>query len=406
MGVFEYTGFSDKNKAVKGFIDADSLKAARNKLRKSGIFPTDINEEVEKSQEKQGGGLSRLLNVISKSDISLMTRQFATLVNAGLPMVESLSALIEQLDNVNLRKVVTSVRESVNEGMSLGDSLAKHPNVFSNIYVNMVRAGEASGALDIVLLRLADFQESQVKLTRKIQAIFAYPILMMFVGVGVLSFLLTYVVPKVTKIFENYKKELPIPTKVLIFTSNILKDNWIIILLLIVIAAIALKRYIKTERGTSKFDSVSLTFPLFGKLVKKIIISRFTRTLATLLRSGIPLLTAMAIVKNIVSNVHVEDAINDASISVQEGESIAVTLKNTGMFPPMVTRMISVGEKTGELDGMLEKIADSYESEVESMVLALTSVIEPIMIIVMGGVVAFIVISIMLPIFELNQISM
>lgn len=406
MGVFEYTGFSDRNKAVKGFIDADSIKTAKSKLRDSGIFTTEIVEEEEKGSDIKTSLTSNLFDVVSSADVSLMTRQFATLISASLPMVEALTALIEQLDNVKLKKIVTSVRESVNEGHPLAESLAKHPTIFSNIYVNMVRAGESSGALDIVLLRLADFQESQVKLIRKIRAIFAYPILMLFVGVGVLSFLLTYVIPKVAKIFTNYKKELPLPTKSLIFISGILKDNWLVILILIIAAAYMLKRYIKTDSGRSKFDRLSLSFPIFGKLVKKIIISRFSRTLATLLKSGIPLLTSLSIVKNIVSNVHVEAALNDASLSVQEGESFAVTLKNTGMFPPLVTRMIAVGEKTGELEGMLEKIADSYESEVEAMVLALTSVIEPIMIMVMGAAVAFIVISIMLPIFELNQISM
>ena len=405
MGVFEYKGFSQKSKSVKGFIDADSIKAAKSKLRKSGIFPTEITEEVKERKEKKKGALTNLTEIVSKSDIALMTRQFATLVNANLPMVESLSAMIEQLDNVKLKKVITSVRERVNEGATLADALSVHPHIFSNIYVNMVRAGEASGALDVVLLRLADFQESQVKLIRKIQAIFAYPILMLFVGVGVLSFLLTYVIPKVTKIFENFKKELPIPTKILISTSNVLKENWFLILVMIVIIAYAMKKYIKTANGRHRFDNFTLKVPLFGKLIKKVIIARFARTLSTLLKSGIPLLTSMGIVKNIVNNVIVEEAINDASISVKEGENIAATLKSTGMFPPLVTRMVAVGEKTGQLEEMLEKIADSYENEVEAMVLGLTSVIEPLMIIIMGAVVAFIVISILLPIFELNQLS-
>jgi general secretion pathway protein F len=401
MGVFVYKGFSSGNKSVKGFIDADSLKTAKNKLRKSGIFPTEISEEAEKVE----GEKRKRLEIISKSDVSLMTRQFATLINAGLPMVDSLSALIEQLDNIKLKKVVTSVRESVNEGKSLADALSAHSNIFSNIYINMVKAGEASGALDVVLLRLADFQESQVKLVRKIQAIFAYPVLMLFVGTGVLAFLLTYVIPKVTKIFENYKKELPIPTKILINISDFLAGNWPFIVVFILFGIYFARKYLKTAPGKLKFDSFSLKIPVFGKLIKKIIIARFSRTLSTLLKSGIPLLTSMGIVKNIVNNVIIENAITDASDSVREGEGIAVTLRNTGMFPPLVTRMIAVGEKTGELEGMLEKVADTYEAEVEALVLGLTSVIEPIMIIVMGGIVAFIVISILLPIFELNQVQ-
>ena len=405
MGVFEYTGFSQDNKSVKGFIDADSLSSAKVKLRNSGIFPTEIVEEVEKREEEKKSFFGGLTETISKYDVALMTRQFATLINAGLPMVESLSALIEQLDNMKLKKVLTSIRESINEGNSLADALSTHPNVFSDIYINMVRAGEASGALGIVLFRLADFQESQVKLTRKIQAIFAYPILMMFVGTGVLTFLLTYVIPKVTKIFDNYKKELPLPTKILISVSNLLKSNWFFILIFIIFLIYVARRYVKTASGRRRYDSFKLSIPILGSLIKKIIIARFARTLSTLLKSGIPLLTSMGIVKNIVSNVIVEEAISEAAVSVREGESVAVTLKKTGMFPPMVTRMISVGEKTGELDNMLEKISDAYENEVESMVLGLTSVIEPIMIIVMGAVIAFIVISILLPIFELNQIS-
>lgn len=405
MGVFEYKGFSEQGKNVKGYIDADSIKSAKAKLRKSGVLPTEINEETKKLEEKTSVTFASLTEVISKSDVALMTRQFATLINAGLPMIESLCALIEQLDNVRLKKIVTTIRERVNEGGAVADALLAYPNVFSNIYVNMVRAGEASGALDIVLLRLADFQESQVKLMRKIKAIFAYPILMMFVGGGVLTFLLTYVIPKVTKIFQNYKKELPLPTKILITTSNLLKDNWFLVLVVLILTAYFIKRYINTEKGRERLDRLTLSLPVIGKLSQKIIIARFTRTLSTLLKSGIPLLTSMGIVKNIVNNVIVADAIKDASLSVREGESIADTLKSTGMFPPLVTRMIAVGEKTGELENMLEKVADSYENEVEAMVLGLTSVIEPIMILIMGGVVAFIVISILLPIFELNQIA-
>ncbi|MFC1855921.1 type II secretion system inner membrane protein GspF [Thermodesulfobacteriota bacterium] len=406
MSVFEYTGISKLNKNVKGFIDADSLKAAKAKLRKDGIFPTDINEEIDKREETKNDFIKNLTERISKSDISLMTRQFATLINAGLPMVESLSALIEQMDNVKLQKVITSIRESVNEGNSLADALNQHPNVFNNLYINMVKAGEASGALDIVLLRLADYQESQVKLVRKVQAIFAYPVLMMLVGTGVLTFLLTYVIPKVTRIFENYKKELPLPTKILITISNLLKNNWGVILILLIIGAYLLRRYVKTEVGKRKFDKFTLSVPIFSKLTRKIIISRFSRTLATLVKSGIPLLTSMGIVKNIVNNVIFEEAITDASVKVREGEGIAVTLKGTQMFPPLVTRMISVGERTGEIENMLEKIADTYEGEVETTVMALTSIIEPIMIIIMGTIIAFIVISILLPIFELNQINM
>ncbi len=406
MGVFEYKGFSEAGKSVKGFIDADSIKAAKAKLRKLNIFPTEVAEEVKGKSEESSSAFSSITERISTADVALMTRQFATLINAGLPMIESLSALIEQLDSVRLKKVITSVREGVNEGSSLADSLGAFPNVFSNIYVNMVRAGEVSGALDVVLMRLADFQESQVKLIRKIKAVFAYPILMMFVGTGVVVFLLTFVIPKVTKIFENYKKELPLPTKILITTSNLLKSNWLIILILLILAIYMTKRYLNTTKGRRRFDKLALTLPLFGKLIQKIIIARFTRTLATLLKSGIPLLTSLGIVKNIVNNVIVEEAIADASDSVREGENLSETLRDTKMFPPLVTRMIAVGEKTGELEDMLEKSADAYENEVEAMVLGLTSVVEPLMIIVMGAIVAFIVLSILLPIFDLNQLSM
>ncbi len=406
MGVFEYKGFSEKGRGAKGYIDADSIKAAKSKLRKAGIFPTEITQETKEHKEKKAGALSGITKMVPKADVALMTRQLATVINAGLPMIESLSALIEQLDNIKLKRIITSIRERVNEGTALADAFAGYPRVFSNIYVNMVRAGEASGALDVVLLRLADFQESQVKLVRKIKAIFAYPILMMFVGIGVLSFLLTYVIPKVTKIFNNYKKELPLPTKLLIGTSNLLRDNWFIVILLIILAVYFIRKYLRTTGGRQRFDNFVLMTPAFGKLTKKIIITRFSRTLSTILKSGIPLLTSMNIVKNIVNNVIVQKAIGDAAVSVREGESIAVTLRSTGVFPPLVTRMIAVGEKTGELEDMLDKVADAYESEVEAMVLGLTSVIEPLMILVMGGVVAFIVISILLPIFELNQINM
>ena len=290
------------------------------------------------------------------------------------------------------------------EGTSLADALKGHPRVFTDLYINMVRAGEASGSLDVVLLRLADYTENYAALRDKVRSALTYPVLMGIVGAAILFFLLSYVVPKVTKLFSENQATLPLMTTILLAISGFLQDYWWLVLGTIAIIAISVRVSTRTPAGRLRFDRFVLAFPYVGKLIKKVALARFARTLSTLLTSGITLLTALDIVKNVVSNTVLSQAIDDARSSIREGQSIAPPLKKSGLFPAMLVHMIAVGEKSGELEAMLAKAADAYDREVESSVTAVTSILEPVMILIGGGVVLFIVMAILLPIFELNQL--
>ena len=334
-----------------------------------------------------------------------MTRQMSTLIAAHIPIVDTLSALIEQSQNPKLKSILGSIKEKVIQGGRLSDAMAGHPKIFSTIYLAMVSAGEASGSMEVVLQRLADLTEKSAALKSKILGALMYPLIMGFVGVSLMGFLLVYVVPKVTKIFEDQKATLPLPTKVLIFISHSLADYWYLFILFAIGVVFGLRRFLKSKKGRRLYDRLSLKLPIFGNLFRLVAISRFARTLATMLASGVQLLKAMDIVKNVVQNTLLIEAIENTKNSVREGESIAEPLKRSGHFPPLVTHMISIGEKTGQLEGMMIRVADSYDAQVDNLVGTLTTLLEPIMILVMGGVVSFIVMSILLPILQLNQIG-
>ncbi|MCK5552717.1 MAG: type II secretion system inner membrane protein GspF [Deltaproteobacteria bacterium] len=405
MAVYEYKGLDGAGRITKGIIDADSPRLARVKLRRSGIFPTDImTDRHAKKSVAQGVSIGELFRRIRSQDISIMTRQMATLVGAGLPIVEALNALIDQTENVRLKKVITQVREGVNEGSSLSDAMSRFPKVFSELYVNMINAGESSGALDIVLKRLADFMESQVMLKNKVVSALSYPLILVLVGIGVLSFLLVYVVPKVVRIFDELQQALPIPTIVLISVTDFLGDYWWALLIVIGGILLALRQYAATESGHRNYDRLILKLPITGKLLRIIVTTRFARTLAILLNSGIPLLRSMDIARAVVNNVVISGAIESAKEGVREGESIAEPLRRSEVFPSMVTHMIAVGEKTGELEGMLFKVSEAYDNEVETTISRITSLLGPLVILVLGAIVLFIVLAILLPMFEMNQI--
>jgi general secretion pathway protein F len=329
----------------------------------------------------------------------------AVLVHAGIPLVEALTALIDQVEHERLKRVISDVKQRVNEGASLADALAAHPKVFSTLYVNMIRAGESSGALDVVLVRLADFTESQARLRAKVTATMIYPIAMLVVGLLVLAALFTVVIPKITKIFEDTKATLPWTTKLLIGASTFMADWWWAVLIVAGLGVWGFFRWKATTAGRHRWDRFKLTVPIFGRLLRTIAIGRFARTLATLLKSGVPVLGAMDIVKNVVGNVRLAEVIEQARQAIQEGESIAAPLKRSGEFPPLVFHMVAVGEKSGSLEEMLGNVADAYEDQVETTVTALTSLLEPIMIIGMGVVVAFIVFSILMPILQINTLA-
>jgi general secretion pathway protein F len=403
MPVYEYRGLSAEGKKVKGIIDAPSPRMARSKLRSLHIFPVDIREEISKFQVAEDP-LAKLFVRVCPQDISIITRQLATLLEAGTPLVSALDAIIEQTDNHAVKKVIAQVREEIKEGRSFAHALDKHRKVFSDLYVNMIRAGEESGALEGVLLRLADFTENQILLKNRIRAALAYPLIMTIIGAGVLIFLLAFVIPTVTQVFEEMGQTLPLPTRILMAISNLFKGYWWLIIIGFVFLIVGIRRFLQTPKGALRWDRAKLRLPLFGGIIVRGAVARFARTLATLLQGGLPILDSLDIVKTVVNNQLLAQAIEETKAEVREGEGIAPSLKRSGLFPAIVTHMIATGEGSGNLEEMLAKVADAYEAEVQTKVTALTSILEPLIILAMGVVVGFIVISILLPIFEMNQL--
>ena len=405
MPVYEYTALDRAGKNVSGIIDADSSVAARQKLRASGKFPVEVKETTVKARSESARALTlpSLFNRVSIDDVHALTRQLATLLNAGIPLVGALDALMEQTTSPPLKKIIAQIKESVNEGNSLTVSLTRHPKLFSNIYINMVRAGEASGSLDVVLERLAEFGEHQQALKGRFQAALVYPIFMAIIGSGVLFFLLSFVVPNLTRIFTEMKQVLPLPTTILIWFSGVMRSYWWAIILLMAAIILGIKKFIQNPKGRYIWDNLKLRFPVIGQINRKIALSRFGRTLGSLLQSGVPLITSLQIVRNIVNNVLIGAVIEEAMEDIQAGKSLHFALSRSNWFPPVFRQMVAVGEQSGDLEKMLHKIADAYEREVETRITGMTALIEPVMILLMAVIVGFIVISILLPIFEMNQ---
>lgn len=406
MSVFEYIALDEKGNQLKGFIDAPGIAAARQKLRDDNVYPVEINQAQTKKESAAAAALKiNLWERVSAGEVAVFTRQLSTLLGAGMPLVPSLSILMQQEKNPLLKKTLAQIREQVNEGKSLTDGMSEFPRIFPPFYLNMVRAGEASGTINLVLERLADFSENQQALMNKIRSALAYPIIMFVIGTSVIFLLMAFVVPKITGIFTDMNQTLPLITTILIKVSNFLKSFWWMILILLGVT-IAAFRYTTTatQNGRRMWDGVKLKLPVFGQINKKIAIARFCRTLATLLQSGVPLLAAMEIVRNIVNNVIIGDAIHQAAKDLEEGKGLSGPLTKSGLFPPLVTEMIAVGEQSGSLEAMLNRIAVAYENESQTNIMVMTSLLEPVMILVMGLVVGFIVVSILLPIFEMNQL--
>lgn len=414
MAVFEYKALNASGKALTGFKEADSPKTLRALLKKDGIFLTDVvgqkddaGRPARATSEKAAStdvDLKRWAGGrITTDDIAITTRQLATLLHAGVALVEALTALTDQVEKDKLKRVVSDVKTRVNEGSSLGDALQNHVKIFGPLYVNMVKAGEHSGALDAVLVRLAEFTEGQARLRQRIMGTMMYPLIMAVIGGGVLTILMTVVVPKVTKIFTDMKATLPWTTRLLIFSSQTMQDWWFIIIPLFIGAVTAFVAWTRSAGGRPTWDRWVLKAPVMGPLVRMLSVARFARTLATLLKSGVPLLTAMEIVKNVIENTVLSKVVEDARDAIREGESIAGPLKRSGEFPPLVYHMVSIGERSGQLEDMLLNVATSYESQVDVRVGALTSLLEPVMIVLMGGVIAFVAFSILMPILQMNS---
>lgn len=404
MAVFEWQGVNAAGKNVKGVKDADNAKALRLLLRRDGVLVTQVVEETEARKRKaREVDFGRLFRRVSTTDIALTTRQLATLIGSGIPLVEALTALIDQLDNPELKSAFTATRDKVNEGTSFADALSEHPKIFGPLYVNMVAAGEASGTLEVVLSRLADFLESQAKLKTKVGGAIAYPAFMALMSLGIIGVMMAVVVPKVMGIFEDFNQTLPWYTRALKFTSDILVGWWWLLLIVGGLGVWGFRRWKATPEGRKQWDVFVLRIPLFGKLIVMIAMTRFSRTLATLLASGVPVLRAMEITRNVLGNTELMRVVEEARESVREGESIAKPLKQSGRFPPIVTHMIAIGERSGQLEDMLEHVAAAYDQQVEARVTAMTALLEPLMILFMGGVSGIIAFSILMPLLQINE---
>lgn len=415
MPMYAYKGVANSGKTVSGVRDADSPKTLRQLLRKDGVLVTSFElskgGKAAKDQNAKKGGLSKevdlggLLGGVKKVEIATFTRQMATLLRSGIPLADALGALVDQVTNVRLKTPLAEVRTAVNEGSSFADSLAKHPKLFDELFVSMVRAGELAGNLDEVLTRLADFLENSQKLKSKIQGAMIYPMVMVVVGAGIMTVLMVKVIPEITTMFTQQGKTLPLNTRFLIGTSRFLGNYWLWIFLAMVAGTILFRRWIKSKEGKPVWHRFLLKLPVLGELVRTINVGRFARTLGTMLQSGVPMLRALDTGKQIVGNVLIQDAIEDAKKAVTEGESLAVTLKRSGQFPATMIHMVAVGERAGQLEQMLERVATTYEAEVDTKLSRFTALLEPLMLVVMGGAVAFIVFSILQPIMDLGQLS-
>lgn len=409
MTIYSYSGINDKGKKVNGTVEAENEKAARAKLRKIAVFPTQMSVGGSLGAAKMGLtaqiDINKFFQRVKLQDVSLMTRQLSTLLAAHVPLVDALQAMSEQIANEKLKVMMTEMRQKVVEGTKFSDALKHYPKTFNTMYINMVTAGENSGSLDVVLSRLADFIEKQQKIRSKITGAMIYPIIMGVVGVGLMVVLLTFMVPKMTSIFKDQKMELPLPTQILIFVSDGFSNYWYLILIAIGIGLYFLMKWVKTPAGLEYKDGLILRAPVFGNLARMVAISRFSMTLSTLLASGVPMLAAMDIVRNVVGNVVIKKIVEDTRDSIKEGESIAEPLKRSGQFPPLVTHMISIGEKTGSLEKMLERVSETYDSQVDNAVATMLSLLEPILIMSMGGAITFVVISILLPILQMGDLG-
>jgi general secretion pathway protein F len=403
MPVYEYKGVTSGGKNVSGVQDGEGLKAVKSKLKKEGIIVLEIREGASARAARRETLSLAFGSRVRLGDVANATRQLATLLSSGLPLMDALTVLVEQEENAGLRGALSSVRDSVREGATLADALKDNPRVFSQLYINMVSAGEASGTLEITLDRLADFLDEQVRFRGRISAALAYPAFMTVIGLGMLLFIFSFVMPRIIGMFQDMKQQLPFITLMLLAVVRFLSSFWWVLLLALAGGAYYFRRYARTQAGKENIDARLLRLPVFGPLIRMIAVSRFTRTLGTLLQSGVPTLAALDIVRNVIGNSVLANAVQKARENVREGEPIADPLRRSGLFPPVVVQMVAVGEKSGELEKMLLKISDSFDRTVETRLTGLMALMEPVIILVMGVIIGFVVIAIMLPMLEMSS---
>jgi len=402
--VFEYRGVSHAGKALKGYVDAESARAARLQLRRDGVFPTELREGGERPEATAPSRFTLRLPSfgVALSDQSVATRQLSTLVGAGVPLVRALGAVSEQSENKKLKAEFGRIRDRVNEGASLADSMAGG-GVFSDLYTSMVRAGEAGGALERILERLARYLEDQVRLRNKVTSILVYPLFMLAFAALVVVVLVTVVLPQITSLLESLDRELPLPTVIIIEGSEFLGTWWWAVLGVAVAGGFGLRAFVRTQRGRALWDRTLLRLPVVGRVARVVAVSRFTRTLSTLLAGGIPIVRALDVARSVAGNVVLGAAIEEAREAITEGASIAAPLRQSGEFPPMVTQMIEVGEQSGQLEAMLEKVAETYDEEVETTISRFTALLEPLLILLMVGIVLVIILATLVPLLDFTS---
>jgi general secretion pathway protein F len=404
--VYAYKGISASGKTARGHLDAESLRGARAKLRREGIFVTDMSEAAPEALARAAGRfelpIRNPFRRVSALDLALVTRQAATLIGAGIPLVEGLGALTEQVENPRLKSVLGQVRDRVNEGASFADALG-HSSVFPDLYVSMVRAGEAGGALERVLERLADYLESQVRLRNKVGSILIYPLVMLGFAILVVGVLVTVVLPQITELLVSLDQPLPFYTRWIIALSEFARGFWWALGLGGALSVFGLRALVRTRRGRDAWDRLRLRLPLVGRVVRLVAISRFTRTLATLLSGGLPITRALDASRDVADNTVLGRAIDRARESITEGQSVAQPLRASGEFPPLVTHMIEVGERSGELEAMLAKVADTYDEQVETTITRLTALLEPLLILLMVGIVIVIILATLVPLLNVTS---
>jgi len=402
VALFDYNGFDSQGKKAKGSLDASSKRAALDSLREQGFFISTLEEQQGARRKQFKWSFSRSCK-LSVNDLATTTRLLATLLQAGVPLDEALLSLVEQVEKPAQARLYNQVREQVRQGNSLYQGLMEQGRSFPDLYMRMVQVGENSGSLDKVLLRLADFLEDQARLKSRTVAALAYPVLMALVGTGVLLFLVSFVVPKITRMLLDMGQVLPLPTRLLISVSDVLASYGWIMAIIIAIGVVFFRRYRKTAHGRLRSDGWTLKLPLIGRMQREISTARFSRTLGTLLHSGVPLLSALEISGGLLHNRVLQQAIETTTVAVREGASLAEPLKRSAVFPPLLAQMTAIGEHSGNLEEMLIKVADSQDRQVEVTLSGLLSLLEPLMILAMGGIIGFIVLAVLLPIFQASQ---
>ncbi|MFA5072367.1 MAG: type II secretion system F family protein [Nitrospirota bacterium] len=397
--IYTWEGKTRQGSIQKGELAANSKEEVISLLRRQNILPINIAAKPKEIRLSFGG------QKVTDKDVVILTRQLATMIDAGLPLVQCLDILGTQTESKALAKVVNQVRSDVESGATFAEALKKHPRVFDNLYVNMVAAGEAGGILDTILQRLAAYMEKFAKIKRQVKSAMIYPSVILFVAIAVVSLLMVVVVPMLAGMFADMGQALPWPTRIVITVSNFMKSYWWLLIIFVVGFFVGLKQFRRTEKGLTLTDGIALKIPVFGSLIQRVSVAKFTRTLGTLLSSGVPILEGLLIVSRTAGNKIVEDAVLATRQSVSEGKTLAEPLGRAKVFPAMVTQMIAVGEATGALDNMLNKIADFYDDEVDSAVAALTSLLEPMLMIFLGITVGFVIIAMYMPIFQMGALA-